>query len=96
MVPIEPYQSAVLGPLEILGIEKFGESQLVIRMMIKTAPLRQWEIGRELRKRIKHRFDEKGIEIPFPHRVVLWRDKDKSENSECQNPCLSDRQANVK
>lgn len=77
----ESYKSAVLGPLEILGVEKFGESQLVIRMMIKTAPLRQWEVGRELRKRIKHRFDEMGIEIPFPHRVVLWRDKDKNQNS---------------
>ena len=82
----ESYKSAILSPLQILGIEKFEESQLVIRMMIKTAPLKQWEIGRELRRRIKHRFDEKGIEIPFPHRVLLWGDKDKSENSKCQNP----------
>ena len=82
----ESYKSAILSPLQILGVEKFEESQLVIRMMIKTAPLKQWEIGRELRRRIKHRFDEKGIEIPFPHRVLLWGDKDKSENSKCQNP----------
>jgi small-conductance mechanosensitive channel len=81
----ESYKSAILGPLEILGIEKFEESQLVIRMMIKTAPLRQWEIGRELRKRIKHRFDEKGIEIPFPHRVVLWRNKSKNPNDQIPN-----------
>ncbi len=68
----EPYKSAILEPLQILGVEEFGESQLVIRMMIKTVPLKQWEVGRELRRRIKIRFDEKGIEIPLPHRVLLW------------------------
>jgi len=68
----EPYRSAVLEPLQILGVERFGESQLVIRVMVKTAPLKQWEVGRELRRRIKNRFDEKGIQIPFPHRMLFW------------------------
>jgi small conductance mechanosensitive channel len=77
----EPYKNAILGPLQILGIEKFGESQLIIRMMIKTVPLKQWEVGRELRRRIKNRFDEKGIEIPFPHRVLIWRKPEKKNNA---------------
>jgi moderate conductance mechanosensitive channel len=68
----EPYQSAILEPPQILGVERFGESELVIRMTIKTAPLKQWEVGRELRKRIKARFDERGIQMPLPHRVLLW------------------------
>ncbi|MCJ7640539.1 MAG: mechanosensitive ion channel family protein [Desulfobacterales bacterium] len=68
----EPYQSAILEPAQILGVERFGESELVIRMTVKTAPLKQWEVGRELRKRIKARFDEKGIQMPLPHRVLLW------------------------
>jgi small-conductance mechanosensitive channel len=72
----EPYKSAILEPLQILGLERFGESQFVIRMMVKTVPLKQWEVGRELRKRIKKRFDEKGVQIPFPHRVLIWGDKD--------------------
>jgi small conductance mechanosensitive channel len=71
----EPYKSAILEPLQILGLERFEESQLVIRMMVKTVPLKQWEVGRELRKRIKKGFDEQGIQIPFPHRVLLWGDK---------------------
>ena len=75
----EPYKSAILEPLQILGLERFGESQLVIRMMVKTLPLKQWEVGRELRKRIKKRFDEKGIQIPFPHRVLLWGDTQKKD-----------------
>ena len=78
----EPYKSAILEPLQILGIERFGESQLVIRIMVKTAPLKQWDVGRELRKRIKKRFDEKGIQIPFPHRVLLWGDAKKEHNSQ--------------
>ncbi len=73
----EPYKSAILEPLQILGVEQFGESQLVIRMMVKTAPLKQWDVGRELRKRIRKRFDEKGIQIPFPHRVLVWGDKER-------------------
>jgi small conductance mechanosensitive channel len=68
----EPYKSAILEPLQVLGVEKFDESQMVIRMMVKTVPLKQWEVGRELRRRIKIRFDEKGIQLPFPHRVLIW------------------------
>ena len=68
----EPYKSAILEPLQILGVERLGESQLIIRMMAKTVPLKQWEVGRELRRRIKIRFDEKGIQIPSPHQVLLW------------------------
>jgi small conductance mechanosensitive channel len=78
----EPYKSSLLGPLQILGVEKFGESQLIIRMMIKTVPLKQWEVGRELRRRIKNRFDEKGIQIPLPHQVLIWGEKKKEIKSE--------------
>ncbi|MFI5324524.1 MAG: mechanosensitive ion channel family protein [Thermodesulfobacteriota bacterium] len=56
----------ILEPLEILGVDSFGDSDVVIKCMIKTQPLKQWEVGRELRRRIKNTFDQKGIEIPFP------------------------------
>ena len=73
----EPYQSAILESPQILGVERFGESQLVIRMIVKTMPLKQWEVGRELRRRIKNRFDEKGIQIPSSHRVLFLEETDK-------------------
>lgn len=73
----EPYKSVILEPLQVLGVEKFDESQMVIRMMVKTAPLKQWDVGRELRRRIKIRFDEKGIQLPFPHRVLIWGEPKK-------------------
>jgi len=78
----EPWKSAILEPLKIFGVERFEDSQLVIRMVVKTVPLKQWEVGRELRRRIKNRFDEKGIQIPFPHRVLIW--EDKSLNAKCK------------
>jgi small conductance mechanosensitive channel len=77
----EPYQSAILESPQILGVERFGESQLVIRMIVKTMPLKQWEVGRELRRRIKNRFDEKGIQIPPPHRILFWGETDKKVKS---------------
>jgi small conductance mechanosensitive channel len=73
----EPWKSAILEPLQVFGVERFGDSQLVIRVVVRTVPLKQWEVGRELRKRIRIRFEEKGIEIPFPHRVLIWEDKEK-------------------
>lgn len=63
----------ILEPPEVLGIEAFGESQITIKVLVKTLPQKQWEVARELRKRIKAGFDKEGIEIPYPHRVHLTR-----------------------
>lgn len=60
----------ILEPLQILGVDSFGDSSVNIRVMFTTQPLQQWTVGREFRRRIKKTFDEKGIEIPFPHRTV--------------------------
>jgi moderate conductance mechanosensitive channel len=64
------YASAILEDLEVLGVDQFGDDAVVIKMRIKTKPIQQWMIGRELNRRIKRRFDELGIEIPFPHRTL--------------------------
>jgi small-conductance mechanosensitive channel len=63
----------VLEPPQVLGIEALASSQVTIRMLIKTVPLKQWDVARELRRRIKARFDREGIEIPYPHQVVIHR-----------------------
>ena len=57
---------------QVLGVQEFGDSAVVIRMVAKTLPLKQWEVARELRRRIKKRFDSDGIEIPFPHLTFYW------------------------
>ena len=47
---------------------------VVVRLVVKTVPLEQWKVARELRSRIKAAFDEAGIEIPFPQRMVWHRE----------------------
>ena len=60
----------VLEPTEVLGVEVLGQSGFTLRSLTKVAPGKQWEVQRELRKRILLAFREAGIEIPFPQRVV--------------------------
>jgi small-conductance mechanosensitive channel len=64
------YGPDILQPLEILGVEEFAASQVTIRTRITTKPIKQWGVAREMRRRIKRRFDELEIEIPFPHTTL--------------------------
>ncbi len=74
------YKDDILEPVEILGLERFEDSAVVIRGRIKTKPIRQWRVGRELNLRVKKRFDELGIEIPFPHRTVYLIETTKNKD----------------
>jgi moderate conductance mechanosensitive channel len=65
------------GPLlletpQVPGVEGFADSAVTVRMVAKTLPLKQWDVARELRRRIKNRFDAEGIELPFPHVTFYW------------------------
>jgi small-conductance mechanosensitive channel len=63
----------ILAPLEIMGVEAFADWSVTLKMRIKTVPLKQWEVGRELRRRILKAFGEHHIDIPFPERVLTMR-----------------------
>lgn len=65
--------SLALEPLEVLGIDAFGDAGVVIRTRMKTLPLKQWEAARELRRRVKQRFDAEGIEISNRHSATALR-----------------------
>lgn len=66
----------VEGPT-VLGVVDLTDSSVRIRIMARTAPMTQWKVERDLRRAIKNRFDEQGIEIPYPRRVVYTRGNDK-------------------
>lgn len=68
----DTYKNKILEPLEVLGVDSFADSAVIIKARFKTLPLKQWEIGREFNRRMKLRFDEKGIEIPFPHQTLYF------------------------
>jgi small conductance mechanosensitive channel len=63
----------VLEALEVKGIETLGPNGFIIRTLTKTAPGAQWDVARELRRRILLAFREAGIEIPYSQRVVHHR-----------------------
>ncbi len=60
------------GPLEVLGLDKFDDSAVVIKVRFTTKPLQQWTVKREFNKRLKKAFDKEDIEIPLPHRTVYF------------------------
>jgi moderate conductance mechanosensitive channel len=72
MMEDEDFKDNILEPMEIFGLDSFGDSALVVKGRIKTKPIQQWTIGREYRKRLKEVFDENNIEIPFPHQTIYW------------------------
>jgi small conductance mechanosensitive channel len=65
-----PWSLHIVEPPTVAGVEAFGESSVKVRLLIKTRPGKQWDTAREVRRRIKQRFDQEGIEIPLPQRVV--------------------------
>jgi small conductance mechanosensitive channel len=74
------YSQLILEPLQVLGVDSFGDSSVNIRVMFTTKPLQQWGVGREFRRRIKNTFDEKGIEIPFPHTTLYLGEGSPMDN----------------
>jgi small conductance mechanosensitive channel len=68
----ERFGPLMLEDLELFGLDQFGDSAVVIKGRLKTLPIKQWEVGREFKRRVKYAFDREGIEIPFPHRSLYF------------------------
>jgi small conductance mechanosensitive channel len=63
--------------VEIFGVNELADSAVIIRARLKTKPVLQWGVKREMLRRLKKRFDAEGIEIPFPHQTLYFGvDKD--------------------
>ncbi len=62
----------IVGPPEVTGVEAFGASGILVRVLFKTLPKEQWGVGREFRRRLKLRLDAEGIDIPYPHTTLYW------------------------
>ncbi|XKG66600.1 mechanosensitive ion channel family protein [Mesobacillus maritimus] len=68
------------GP-NVIGVQAFGSSEVVLRVIAKTQNGEQWAVERQLRKAIKEAFDTNGIEIPFPHQVLIQKNGENPSNS---------------
>jgi small conductance mechanosensitive channel len=74
----------ILEPIEILGLDQFGDSAVIVKARTKTKPVKQWAVGREFNRRLKKKFDEKDIEIPFPHMTLYM-----GQNKQGRSPALN-------
>jgi small-conductance mechanosensitive channel len=66
----EAYKENIIEKPQVLGVQELGSSGITIRLLLKTVPMEQWNITRELYRRIKNRFDKEGITIPFPQMTL--------------------------
>ena len=60
----------IIDPIKAIRVDNFGDSSIDIRVLGETVPMQQWNVAGEYRLRVKRKFDELGISIPFPQRSV--------------------------
>jgi len=69
----EEFASLLLEEPTVSGVEALGDWAVTMRIAVKTKPGKQWDVARELRRRIKESFEQEGIEMPYPRQEVLMR-----------------------
>lgn len=69
------FRPLILEPLEVMGLDRFTDSAVILRARLKTRPGFQWQVGREFNRRMKQKFDELNIEMPFPHTTIYFGER---------------------
>lgn len=69
------WRPVIRDDLDVMGVERLGDSGVIMRIRLKTEPSQRWAVARELNRRIKRRFDELGIDIPYPHQKLVLEEK---------------------
>ena len=84
------YREDILEPIEVLGLDQFASSAVIIKARTTTKPIKQWRVAREFNRRLKKKFNERNIEFPFPH-VTLYMGQDKKGESPPLQVLVKDR-----
>jgi len=79
------YGGVMLEPIEVLGVDAFADSAVMIKARLKTLPLQQWNVGREYRRRLKKALDAERVEIPFPHQTIYMGEASPAFRVEFEN-----------
>ncbi len=74
----------IMEPPEVWGVEALSADAVVVRLVVKTVPLKQWKVARLLREAIKNAFDQEGVEIHFPQRTVWVRSEGEGSPSHAE------------
>ncbi|MBW4650766.1 MAG: mechanosensitive ion channel family protein [Kastovskya adunca ATA6-11-RM4] len=75
------WREQILEPPQVLGVDNFGDRGIVVRVWIKTQPLKQWQVAREFRRRLKVAFDNAGLPLSLPHQEV-WLNRSLAMSSD--------------
>jgi small conductance mechanosensitive channel len=66
----------IITPPQLLGVQSLGPSEVILRIVAETAPMRHLNVSRMIRKEVKQWLDQHGIEIPFPRLVMYSRNQE--------------------
>ncbi len=80
------WREQIVETPQVLGVEHFGDRGLMIRVWIKTQPLKQWDVAREYRRRLKITFDKAGISIPLPQQAIWLNDAQLLKSDDGNSP----------
>lgn len=78
----DDWEEQITEPPAVMGVEALGDNGVTLRVLLRTIPLSQWSVKRELNRRVKDRFDQEGIEIPFPQRTIWTKSLDQASASQ--------------
>ncbi len=67
----DAWSGIILDDMEVWGLDKFTDSALLLKCRIMCTPFGRWPVVREFNKRMKNRFQELGIEMPYPHMKLV-------------------------
>ncbi|WP_330455675.1 mechanosensitive ion channel family protein [Streptomyces sp. NBC_00820] len=70
------FADVLLEDPSVWGVQSLDADGVVVRIAVRTSPLKQWAVTRELRRRVKEALDAAGIDIPFPQRTIWLRTDD--------------------
>ncbi|MCP8971222.1 mechanosensitive ion channel family protein [Ectobacillus ponti] len=72
------YESLIERP-QLLGVQQLGASEVTLRVTAEVQPMQHFAMARVMRKEIKLRLDEHGIEVPYPRMVLYNRQGQEKE-----------------
>jgi small conductance mechanosensitive channel len=73
------WQEDILEPVSVIGVNQVSHAGIELMMRITVKRLRQWDVEREFRRRLKLTFDEQGIQIGIPKQTLSFSDPDLKE-----------------
>ena len=73
------WQRYILEPPELLGVDALDYTGITLRLFLKTQPLKQWVVARELRRRIRDTFEKEGIDMGLAQGQVIVREEELEE-----------------